>query len=241
MMAPGKQLEKQLAKQPEQIPFDLGGRHALGREDFLIGRCNQDAVGWIDKWPGWPAPALILSGPASSGKTHLAAVWQEKAGAVLIRPEMLLTHSAEDIAAMGTHIVLDGMDPWLGERSAEESLFHLYNIFREEKRSILMAMRMTPSSADFAIPDLASRLRAAPLASIHPPDDMLLASVLIKHFSDRQLQVGNDVIKYILPRMGRAFSDAKTIVETADRMALAGKQKISVPLMRKVLAAMQAE
>ena len=228
-------------KMPEQIPFDLGGRRALGREDFLIGRCNQDAVAWVDRWPDWPAPSLILSGPSASGKTHLAAVWQEKSGAAVIRPENLLRHSAEEIAQVGPHLILDGIDPWLGDRAAEETIFHLYNMFKEEKRSILITMRMTPTNTDFAVPDLASRLRAAPLACIHPPDDMVLASVLIKLFSDRQLQVGNDVIKYILPRMGRSFADAREVVETADHMALAAKQKVSVPLMRKVLSALQGD
>lgn len=226
---------------PEQIPFDLGGRSALGREDFLIGPCNDAATGWVDEWPGWPAPVLILSGPAASGKTHLAAVWQEKSEAASIKPEKLLVFSANELAAQAQHIVIDGLDPWIGERRAEETLFHLYNIFKEERRSLLITTRMAPNHIDFAIPDLASRLRAAPVASIHPPDDMLLASVLIKLFSDRQLSASNDVIKYILPRMSRSFADAKAIVETADHMALAAKQKISVPLMRKVLAALQQE
>ncbi|MED5423417.1 MAG: DNA replication protein, partial [Pseudomonadota bacterium] len=53
-----------------QIPLDLKHRTAYGREDFLISPCNQDAAAWIDKWPDWPAPALMLYGPAASGKTH---------------------------------------------------------------------------------------------------------------------------------------------------------------------------
>src|SRR5690606_30240368 len=97
------------------------------------------------------------------------------------------------------------------------------------------------TQGEFALPDLASRLRAAPLAAIKPPDDMLLGSVLIKLFSDRQLPVGNEVISYILPRMERSFSAARDIVKAADQTALASRQKISVPLMRKVLTGMQDE
>jgi chromosomal replication initiation ATPase DnaA len=154
---------------------------------------------------------------------------------------LLLEHSAEELAAPGKPLVIDGIDPWLGERKAEEALFHLYNIFKESGRSLMLTMRMTPTQAEFAVPDLASRLRAAPLAAIKPPDDMLLGSVLIKLFSDRQLPVGHEVIAYILPRMERSFSAARDIVKTADQTALAARQKISVPLMRKVLAGMQGE
>lgn len=221
-----------------QIPLDWGCRSAYAREDFLIGPENRDAVGWIDKWPDWPAPLIILNGPAASGKTHLAAVWRDKSRAVSVRPDMLMDSNADAIAhhlGAGQPIVLDGIDPWLGFRDAEETLFHLYNIFKEDGRTMMLTMRMAPSRAEFAIPDLASRLRAAPAITIHPPDDTLLASILIKLFTDRQLSVSNDVIRYILPRMERSFAAARDIVEMADRLALAEKQKISLPLMRRVL------
>ncbi len=223
----------------EQIPLDFEGRSALGREDYLIGPSNQDAVGWIDRWPDWPGPVLVLNGPAASGKTHLAAVWRDKTGAEIIKPEMLLSKTADQIAGAGETLILDGIDPWLSDREAETTLFHLYNIFKEEQRTFLVTMRMAPSHADFVIADLASRMRAAPVASIHAPDDILLASVLIKLFSDRQLSVGNEVIKYILPRMERSFAAARDIVSRADKVALSQKRGISVPLLRQVMAQMQ--
>ena len=102
-------------------------------------------------------------------------------------------------------------------------------------------MRMSPTHADFVVPDLASRFRAAPCVSIHSPDDRLLASVLEKLFRDRQLRVGGDVIAYLLPRMERSFAAARHIVAQADRTALSEKRGISVPLMRKVLAGMQGD
>jgi len=225
----------------EQIPLDLGSRVAMGREDFLIGEANQSAVGWLDKWPEWPAPVLILNGPAGSGKSHLAAVWRDMSGAEMIRPEMLLSKTARQIADAGPTVILDGIDPWIGDEEAERNLFHLYNLFKEEQRQFLLTMRMPPAESDFAIADLASRLRAAPVASIQPPDDALLAAVLIKLFHDRQLQVNEDVIRYVLPRMERSFAAAGEIVKAADRKALAQKRGVSVPLMRDVLAGLQED
>ncbi|MFP4313776.1 MAG: DnaA ATPase domain-containing protein [Alphaproteobacteria bacterium] len=231
----------QSLKKDQQIPLDLGCRSAHGMMDFLIGPENRDAVGWIDRWPDWSAPALVMSGPAACGKTHLAAVWKDKAKAGHIRPEWLISRSAEEIAQVSPHLVIDGVDPWLGERAAEETLFHLYNIFKEEQRSLLLTMRMAPNHTDFALKDLASRLRAAPMAMIQPPDDTLLASILIKLFSDRQLVVNNDVIRYILPRMERSFAAARDLVAKADHKALSNKQRITTRLMRDVLADMQGE
>lgn len=225
----------------QQIPLDLGSRHAFGRSDFHIGASNRDAVGWIDRWPNWCAPALILQGAAASGKSHLAAVWQDKTNAAIIKPEMLTHKSAQELFNMGDNLVIDGLDPWLGDKLAETTLFHLYNMLKEEQKTVMITMRMTMSRSNFALEDLASRLRAAPSVTIHAPDDMLLASVIIKLFSDRQLSVSNDIISYLLPRMERSFAAAKEVVENADHMALSEKRSISVPLMRKVLAAMQEE
>ncbi|MEC7028278.1 MAG: DNA replication protein, partial [Pseudomonadota bacterium] len=74
-------------------------------------------------------------------------------------------------------------------------------------------------------------------AAIHPPDDTLLAVLLVKLFADRQLQIGADVLNYILPRMERSFAAAYELVEAADKLALAEKRGISVPLVRRVLMA----
>lgn len=219
----------------EQIPLDLSHRPAHGRADFLVAPSNERAVAWIDRWPEWPAPALVLYGPAACGKTHMAAVWKEQTGAAFIDTANLSRQEADAVAAQAKHLVLDHIDPWLGDRAAETVLFHLYNLMKEERRTLLLTMRAPPQQIAFALPDLASRLRAAPAVAIEPPDDALLAAVLVKLFADRQLQVGHDVLTYILPRMERSFAAAQELVAAADRLAMAEKKAISIPLIRRIL------
>ena len=218
-----------------QIAFDLGHRPAHGRQDFLVAPSNRDAVAWIDLWPEWPAPALVLHGPASCGKTHLAAVWAEKTDTAFVTSAQIAEGNADKIAQTARNLVLDHVDPWFSDRAAETTLFHLYNIMKEEGRSVLLTMRMAPVHVPFALPDLASRLRAAPAVAIHAPDDTLLEAILVKLFADRQLQVGQDVISYVVPRMERSFAAATDIVDRADKMALAEKKNIGVALMRQVM------
>lgn len=220
-----------------QIPFDLTPRPAFGRDDFLVAPSNEDAVAWIDRWPDWPAPCLIIYGPPASGKSHLAAVWQEKSSALTIPVSTFPDESADEHAAQGEHLAIGHFDPWIGDRAAETVLFHLYNMFKEQGRSFLLTLRRAPHHMEFSLPDLASRLRAAPAAAIHPPDDVLLRAVLCKLFADRQLKVSEDVLTYILPRMERSFDAARSLVAAADRLALAEKKAISIPLMRKILLA----
>ena len=224
-----------------QIPFDLGHRTAMGRDDFLIAPNNQDAVAWIDLWPDWPAPTLILYGPVASGKSHLAAVWGEKSNAACVHPAALNDESIRHIASAAKHVILEDADKLIGNVEAEKGLFHLYNLFKEERRSILLTLVEPPVRRAFTLPDLASRLRAAPAVAIREPDDVLLSSILVKMFNDRQLRVGQDVINYIVSHMERSFEEARRIVEKADNRALVEKKSISVALVKEILGNFEVE
>jgi chromosomal replication initiation ATPase DnaA len=219
-----------------QIPLDLAFPAAHTRADFLVAPANRDAVGWVDRWPDWPGPILILEGPPGCGKTHLARIWAARTGAAWIGPEEATTPpEASALAARGTHLALDPLDAWIGTADAETALFHLYNILKENGRSALATLRAPPATVAFTLPDLASRLRAAPMAAIRAPDDDLLSALLVKLFADRRLPVDADVIAYILPRMERSFAAARALVEAADRRALAEKRSLSVPLIRQTM------
>ncbi|MFD1378957.1 P-loop NTPase family protein [Fodinicurvata halophila] len=74
----------------KQLTLEIEPRPALGREDFLVSPGNRAAVEWIDRWPDWPAPTLALSGPAGSGKTHLAQVWRVRSQALALDGRDLL-------------------------------------------------------------------------------------------------------------------------------------------------------
>lgn len=219
----------------EQIPLDLGHRTAMGREDFLVAPGNQDAVAWIDLWPEWPAPTLVLYGPVASGKSHLAAVWCDQSGAAKISAQDLNEKSVEAVAARAKHLMIDDADALIGDVAREKALFHLYNMFKEEKRTLLLTMQDAPIRRAFTLPDLASRLRAAPCVSIREPDDALLAAVLVKLFNDRQLRVSSEVIHYILPRIERSFDAARSLVQKLDEAALSSKSDLTIPFVRKYL------
>lgn len=225
------------AQPAEQLIFDLGHRTAQGREDFLVAPSNRDAVAWIDRWPSWPAPALVIYGPPACGKSHLAAVWRDRAGAALLDPQDICKSPAADLLARGPHLVIDSADGLIGDREKETALFHLYNRAREQGQSLLLTFTASPAALGFVLPDLASRLRAAPAVAVQPPDDTLLGAVLVKMFADRQIVPGADVLTYILPRMERSFAAARDLVSAADRLALAEKKPVSVALARRLLNA----
>ncbi|HLS58634.1 MAG TPA: DnaA/Hda family protein [Paracoccaceae bacterium] len=114
--------------------------------------------------------------------------------------------------------------------SAEEMLFHLHNRLALGGGTLLVTGVGRPAAWRLSLADLASRLRAAVVAELAPPDDALLAAVLVKLFEDRQLEVAPDVIGYLLPRIERSFAGAQAAVAGLDRLALARRRQVTVRL-----------
>ena len=213
-----------------QRTFDWGVRPALGREDFLVAPCNEAAVAWLDRWPDWPGPALVIYGPPGSGKSHLAEVWRRRSGAEIVPAARLSEVGPNGGSALA--LVIDGLDGPLDERS----LLHIYNAVAERGGHLLLTARTPPARWPLALPDLVSRLRLAPAAALGLPDDALLGALMLKLFADRQITVAPEVPAYVVPRIERTFEAVARLVDRLDRAALAEGRAVTVPLVRRVLA-----
>lgn len=223
-----------------QLALELPHRPALQREDFLVAPANELAVAWIDRWPRWPQPAMLLHGPAGSGKSHLCSVWRRASGAVDLPGEAL--KSQEPPSLLGAHraAVIDGFDTLVADcredaPALERRVLHLYNLLREREGHLLLTGRNPPAGWRIALPDLRSRLGAAPAVELGRPDDRLIEAVLVKLFADRQLRVAPDVIRFLLPRIERSFAALRDLVAELDRASLAARREITIPLARAVL------
>lgn len=213
-----------------QLPLDLGFRPALGRADFLVASCNEEAVAWLDRWPLWPGVALALAGPARSGKTHLAEVWRARSGAIRIAAGDLESARVPELIGTAKAAVVDDADD-----AEEEALLHLYNLLAERQGHLLVIAREAPARWGIKLADLRSRLLAAPVVTVRAPDEAVLGAVLVKLFADRQLAVGEEVIAYLLVQLERSFAAAHEAVVALDAASLAEGRAITIPFAREVL------
>ena len=220
-----------------QLPLDLALRPALGRDDFMVAPSNEVAVAWIDRWPDWPGPALAIYGPPGCGKTHLCQVWRAMSGAVQADAAALDANEPPEILGAARACVLDGAEAVLGaEAERERRVLHLYNLLSERGGHLLVTGRDAPVRWACALPDLGSRLAAMTAVRLAAPDDALIEAVLVKLFADRQLRVGGEVVRFLCARMERSFEAARALVAALDRVSLADRRAVTVPLARRVLA-----
>lgn len=224
----------------QQLTLELPHRPALGKEDFLISPCNQEAVKLIDLWPRWNFFAVCIYGSEGCGKTHLANVFSNKVSMLTNYPYKIPTIKAQQLKLETVHelfqqnsclIVED-----LNNNINEEAMFHLYNLYRNEGGNILFTSLQAPARLNFKLKDLQSRMNIIPSAEIKAPDDELLSSLLIKLFMDRQLNVSPEIINYLLNNMERSFAYARKIVAQIDRLSLSRKRAVSIPLIKDAIA-----
>jgi len=218
-----------------QLPLEFDHDPASGRDDLIVSDRLNAAVAIVDRWPDWPSPVVVLAGPTGSGKSHLASIWAERVGATRVsidKPDPMVL----ELAANGPVLIEDidhtGFD--------ETALFHLINAVREHNSAVLITSRLWPAGWHVRLPDLVSRLKAATVVEIAEPDEELLAKVMVKLFSDRQLVVDDKIIAWLVARMERSLAAARIVVTRLDQLALARGTKITRALAAEVLAEMDA-
>ena len=215
-----------------QLPLDLGHHPALSEGDFLVAPCNAEAHSWLELWPHWPGSASVVFGPPQCGKTHLAHLFAARSGAVTIAASALSVADPPRLLDLAPVVVVEDCDRGGLDEAA---LFHLINLAKENGAHLLLTSREAPPRWRVALADLRSRLNAMPALAIKPPDDSVLAAVLVKLFADRQVRITEEVVTYLLGRMERSFAAAAGLVARLDRAALAGRRAVTVPLARSVL------
>jgi chromosomal replication initiation ATPase DnaA len=218
---------------PRQLAFALGHYTSFAREDFLEGPSNSAALAMVERWPDWPDRLLAVVGPEGSGKSHLAAIWAEVAGARFLAARALGEANLPRALSTGA-LVIENVAP---EGVDERALFHLINLAREQGAFLLVTASAAPSGWALKVPDLASRLRALPVVELLPPDDALLRAVLAKLFADRQLAVDESLLTYLLKRIDRSFAAGRAAVERLDREALRLRRPVTRALAAEALRA----
>lgn len=222
----------------KQLPLNLAQAPSYSLSDYIVTEANQDAYRYLTRIgvdpDSWPSHFCALVGPVSSGKTHLVQGWAKETGAQVLEPDFEITsirpghlHYIEDIESSE----VDGEMLY-----SDEQLFHLFNWSKEVGAFVLVTAQFPPSQWSRTLPDLKSRLALAPVFLLNRPDDDLMRFVMAKLFSDKQLDVNSKVMDYLLPRLERSLDQLVDVVNQLDGAALASKKRITVPLVRGVLA-----
>lgn len=187
--------------------------------------------------------AVFLSGPQSSGKTHLliatcACASANGKVAQYLDLRRLAEGSADAIRGFGGSEVLavDNVDAIAGISPAEHALFDLHNRCRAEGTRLIFAALEAPTALGLLLPDLVSRLSACTQWQVRPLDEAGRRQVLRERAALRGIDLDEEVLDWLFSRQARDLSTLGALLERIDRAALAAKRRVTIPFLRQLLS-----
>lgn len=196
-----------------QLPLPLPHSPRLSEWPFIEAPSNADALALLRAPANWPELRLVLVGEAGSGKTYLLHRWAAANDAEVTEGVALrFGQNGPPTRALA----VDNADA-----APEEPLLHVLNAHAEARQPVLLAARAPPGQWQVALPDLASRLRAALTAELGRPDDALLDALFARLLADRQLVVPEPLQVWMRLRLPRQPLALQAAAARLDEAALA--------------------
>ena len=121
------------------------------------------------------------------------------------------------------------------ESRSDETLFNAWNRSQESGVPLLLISRWQPAEWNIALPDLQSRLGAAMLLEIAPPDDEMMEQLLQKQLADRGAAISIDALSYVKRRIERSYAAIEKFARSANAMALSDNVPVNLTLVKKVI------
>jgi chromosomal replication initiation ATPase DnaA len=111
----------------------------------------------------------------------------------------------------------------------------LFALFERPSETLLLTARNPPSEWNTSLGDLKSRFDALLAFPVWAPDDDLLSALIRKQFSDRQLEVSDNVVRRLLIHVERTPQAIAAFIARIDEKGLAEKRAIGERLVMELI------
>ena len=207
-----------------QFVFELELKKNFNESDFFVNSTNKKAVDLVSLWPDWHNKAAIIYGETKSGKSHLGNIWMQRSDAFLID----LKNQNLNNNYSGRNYLIDNFSQL--KPNQENIILDVFNECLFNNNYILFLCDHT-KEIEFKFKDLESRFNSIISTKIEKPDDQIIEVIINKYFSDHQVLVPNDVIKYLSGRVIRSYEGLSSLLENINDLSLKNKQKITIPFL----------
>ena len=219
----------------EQLVFELVAPGPPTFATFVAGR-NAEAVAALERLAVAPGgeTSVVLWGASGAGKSHLLAAAVAAASRAGRAAHLVASPAQADpaLALDGALVAVDDVDR--ADPDAAARLFTLFNTVRERGGTLVAASAQPPARLALR-DDVRTRLGWGLVFEILPLADDEKPSALAAYARGRGFALGDDVIGYLLAHGRRDMRALVATLAALDRLSLAQKRQVTVPLVREWL------
>ena len=214
----------------EQLIFNFPFKRNYLKQDFYVSENNFKAFKLIESWPKWPSRLVNIFGPTGCGKTHLINILKTKINSIIKLSNNISVEILKEYKTKECLII----DNYKGDVD-EKILYSLINQANQDNKYIIISSLTSIKKLKTTLEDLKSRFTSFVDIGIDLPTDDLIRVILTKNFSDKQIQVSEKNIEYILRNIERSYEKINTFSNSIDSLSLTKAQPIKLHLIKKVL------
>tara|TARA_B100000700_G_scaffold319308_1_gene414235 strand:- start:5599 stop:6255 length:657 start_codon:yes stop_codon:yes gene_type:complete len=213
-----------------QLLFKFNHKQNFNYDDYFVSKSNFFAFQLIEKWPKWEKNILNIHGEKFSGKTHLVDIFLKKNKGKKIPTNQLDNNLLKEFK-LYENIVLDDFNEIFDERL----LYTLFNLVDSDNKYLIINSFIPINEMDFKLNDLKSRCKNCLFAKIDNPDDELMFAIILKNFSDRQIEIDKKLIDFIIKRIDRSYGKIYEFIYKIDELSLKKKKPIDFKTIKEIL------
>ena len=213
-----------------QLLINFNLKKDYDEQDFYVTSSNKYAFNIINGWPKWVKRTVNLYGEQYSGKSYLSKIFETKTTCLNIESinftnEILLKFKTKQA------LIIENFN----YNIPEKLLYSLINIVEQENKYLLITSLKPLNKFDFKLKDLNSRINNCLFVEIGVPDEELIYALIVKNFSDRQINIDKKIIEYIIKRINRSYKDIFLFIYKVDQLSLQKGKPINLSIIKKIL------
>ena len=214
----------------EQLIFNFPFKKNYLQQDFYVSENNFSAFKLIESWPKWPSRLVNIFGPTGCGKTHLINILKSKIQSMLILAKDVNTETLTQYKIKEC-LIIDDFD----NNIKENILYSIINLAFQDNKYLIISSKVSLKKFEIKLDDLKSRFQSFVETGINLPTDDMIRVILTKNFSDKQIQISEKNIEYILKNIERSYEKINSFSSSIDGLSLAKARPINLQLIKKVL------
>jgi len=217
-------------KNLNQLLLKFKYKQNFNNNDFYVSESNYFAYKLIEKWPKWEKNILNIYGEKFSGKTHLANIFLNKNKGIKIN-ENEINNDIFKKLKLYENIIIDNFN----YECDEKLMYSIFNFVDQDNKYLIINSVMPINEFNFNLEDLKSRSKNCLFAKIDSPDDDLIFAIILKSFSDRQIQIDKKLIDFIIKRIDRSYGKIADFIYKVDELSLKKKKAIDLKIIKEIL------